>query len=305
MHYKKRIIYLNDEGRFGHQLSQFLTIWMHCLENNYAFNYPDFEKKYLKYFENHIDSYLFPTDKSNLFTLEKSILFFIKTFKIEKFKLGRKIDFRLSHSTPKKLIFDEELSTITNLDSPRIGFNHLLNDTPSIVKHKDAILKLFNIKRDFEDLIHKEIVQTTADSKIKVGVHIRRTDFKDFAKGKFYFEDSVYLTAMQRFLKVFSLNKEEVTFFICSDEHINIENFKNLNMYFRKRELIEDFALLKNMDYIIAPRSIFSTMANFYGQNKIYQIMNKGYHFEQFDFVTSDFLLKVVYDLKNNPDLII
>lgn len=141
-------------------------------------------------------------------------------------------------------------------------------DYNSLYKHQDACRNFVIPKPHYKQQAEAVIKEQRKRGGVLIGIHIRRTDYKTWFNGKYYFDLSVYEKAMQDMLR---LCPEGARFIICSDEKFSSSDFsaipENL-LYFSRNPFIADFVLLASCDYIIGPPSTFSGYASFYGKVK-------------------------------------
>lgn len=101
------------------------------------------------------------------------------------------------------------------------------------------------------------------ETPVIVGVHIRRGDYKQFMGGSFFFNDDIYAGYIKQLQLL--LQPHKVLFYIFSHEKIDINNFKDLNIYFKKDQSpISDLWAMSQCNYIIGPPSTFSMWASFW-----------------------------------------
>lgn len=141
-------------------------------------------------------------------------------------------------------------------------------DYAALYKHQEECRAFITPKAKYKQEAD-EIISRLRDTKqTLVGVHVRRTDYKDWLRGKYYFNKEVYEKAMK---ETAALHPGGVRFIICSDEELSAKDFPSLpenQLYFSHHSFITDFVLLASCDYIIGPPSTFSGYASFYGKAK-------------------------------------
>lgn len=86
---------------------------------------------------------------------------------------------------------------------------------------------------------------------ILIGVHIRHTDFKEHAGGRYYFETAAYYRLMNHCRTLFPM--AQVKFFVVSDGPRTPSEFPALECCFGSGHEIEDMYCLGGCDYIIGP----------------------------------------------------
>jgi len=295
------VILFNTEGRFGHQLSQFVTLIAYSEEYNRTFHHWKFQSRFAGFF-----------NKTNTLLFTKAsfkIFFFFLLYKVLKiFSVKHLIlfdvEFHITNKKRNELVFDDIIEQLFLSNAKYVVTDYVFNDVPKLIKYKDFITSQLipstTLQIQTDDLIS---LLRSKHSKI-IGVHIRRGDFKKFENGIFYFNDAAYCFVLDQFVKIINTSQSNIAFVICSDEKIDVNKYKAFNIYAEQRTVAEDFFILAKCDYIIAPRSIFSTMANYFSNNKIYQIIDADKQFLMKDFLESKELLASKYNLKEIKDFI-
>lgn len=139
-------------------------------------------------------------------------------------------------------------------------------------KHSEFIRSYFKpVKKHLEN-IEQTIHPIRKRFKTIVGFHIRRGDYKIFQNGIYYYELEQYRTVMENITSVF--DKKETAFLICSNENIDLNTFKGLNVFKGPGHFVEDLYSLAECDYIAGPPSTFTMWASFYGNKPLYIIKN-------------------------------
>lgn len=142
------------------------------------------------------------------------------------------------------------------------------------LKYKQEILELFQFDEEVKK-IPNTILQGVPSNNIRLGVHIRRGDYRTFHDGIYYFNDEQYVQFIQQFL---SLHKEKkVSIFICGnypeiDEKVYLDAFPNLSITFPKGNPGQDLYLLSQCDWLMGPPSTFSLVASMYRETPLYWI---------------------------------
>lgn len=134
------------------------------------------------------------------------------------------------------------------------------------LKYKQEIIDLFG----FDEAIlakTRAFMGNKHDNELRLGVHIRRGDYKTWHNGKYYYDDEVYQDYIQQFQSLFPDNK--LTAYICSndpqlDKTSYTEKLKNVNVIFPQGGQEDDLCLLSECDYLIGAPSTFSLVASMY-----------------------------------------
>lgn len=143
-------------------------------------------------------------------------------------------------------------------------------------KYKTEIKAAFEPKEEHVKQVEFIIDTARRSSEILVGIHIRRGDYREYMNGRYYFDDESYCSVMKAIEGLFSSKK--ITFFLCSNEPINKENFASFNIFTGNHHIIEDLYCLAKCDYIAGPPSTYSAWASFYGDVPLFSIkdLNKN-----------------------------
>lgn len=114
-----------------------------------------------------------------------------------------------------------------------------------------------------------------------------------------FYKDSIVLDMWRSF----TTNRKDLTIYsyvyICSDENLDIRKYENQieDVRYSNRDFMEDFLILKNVDYIISTRSVFTIMANYFGNNKIFQFLDSNLDKQEIEFLDNTTLLNKYYKI--------
>lgn len=153
------------------------------------------------------------------------------------------------------------------------------------LKYRDEITRLFAFNDDIRRKVAATLAkaETTVDntiepaqkkcptvppsdkSAIRLGIHIRRGDYRTFQGGRFFYDDDVYAA----YIREFARSHSNVHVYICgNDPHLNrqyyIEQLPGVSVHFPDGNPGEDLCLLSECDYLIGPPSTFSLVAAMY-----------------------------------------
>jgi len=155
------------------------------------------------------------------------------------------------------------------------------------LKYRDEITALFA----FEDEVMKKAEETMPAAEVRIGVHVRRGDYKTFCDGKYYFDDDVYIRKVQ---EVIALHPEKsVAVVICgNDPALNKEEFRRrisemrtgIEVVFPKGNPGEDLCALSLCDCLIGPPSTFSLVAAMYRDIPLCWVSDKNKVLTEGDF---------------------
>lgn len=133
-------------------------------------------------------------------------------------------------------------------------------------KYKDEILDLFAFDKAILEKTWSFMGQKDKDE-IRLGVHIRRGDYKTWRNGIYFYEDDVYQDYILQFRKLFP--GKRLTVYICSnDPKLNRASYtsylQDMKVIFPQGGQEDDLCLLSECDYLIGAPSTFSLVASMY-----------------------------------------
>lgn len=118
--------------------------------------------------------------------------------------------------------------------------------------------------------------------KFKIGLHIRRGDYRIWRGGVHYYDDSVYLRICRDAIRQYS-NEGKVEIYPVSDERLTLpEKLDGVCLRYKgQQHRITDLTLLSNCDLVIGPPSTFSQAAAFLGDVPKFTILSKDDSFSK------------------------
>jgi hypothetical protein len=142
------------------------------------------------------------------------------------------------------------------------------------IKYRTYYQYLFNPDIDKQYFQDAYLRKTNADEVI-IGVHIRRTDYKYFTNGIYYYNNGVYINKIQQLIACLNTNIYKILL-LSNDHTLSIEEFKRnfKNVFISKESETVDHFLMSKCDYIIGPPSTFSLWASYIGETPFYHIKN-------------------------------
>lgn len=149
-------------------------------------------------------------------------------------------------------------------------------------KNEDAIRRFFapsnleEVKRGFDAI--------PRTGKVLVGVHIRRTDYKTFLGGRYFYDYSVYFREMANVRDFLKSDSKDVLFLVFSDENPEEAVFSDLPCRFVHGRAVEDQWMMSQCDYLMGPPSTFSAWASFMGKVPIARMWSTEYRIKVDDF---------------------
>ena len=138
-------------------------------------------------------------------------------------------------------------------------------------QYKDYFIKKYTpINLNSEE--YNNIKNQFQNYDLKVGIHMRRGDYRNWENGKYYYEDEVYNDKIEQFYNLFPNKK--ILFIIFSNEEITLK--PQHDYIISKCQWYEDHNLLSLCDYIIGSPSTFTLWASFIGNVPLMWIYNKN-----------------------------
>lgn len=135
------------------------------------------------------------------------------------------------------------------------------------IKYKQEIINLFSFDKKISN---KTIGMMDADRRpdsIKLGVHVRRGDYKTWNGGRYYYSDEQYADVIRSFASLYK--DKEIDVYVCG----NAPDLSGIQHYAENEQIsvhipygnpAEDLCMLSHCDYIIGPPSTFSLVASMY-----------------------------------------
>ena len=291
---KKVIIITEKYGELGNRLFRFARFFSFAQrEKYYLFDLTFFQYSYLYAPRNFFVA---------LFFVALRLLNNQRLKKIEK-KLSvspRVISWRVTPEQEKaKVIEFSRLEKVMNETSRRI----LLFTKGSFFfwcggieeQMKERLQGIFRLKSKYLKTAQTLLNQAgIASQKNKiVAVHIRQGDYKIFAGGIYYFEEAVYAASMRNLLATHQ-GSGTIAFVLITKEKINLQDFEGLPFeFFENQSIGVDQALLQLCDYIISPKSTFSSWPSFLYNIPQGIIQNKNIPLEWSDFQVAEALSQI------------
>lgn len=133
------------------------------------------------------------------------------------------------------------------------------------LKYKKEILELFAFNAATRVAVEK--VLQGSEGHLRLGLHIRRGDYRTWQNGKYFFSDDVYISYVKRFAQQHA--DKPITVYICgNDPKLDKEKYctelSGIDVCFPNGNPGEDLCLLSACDYLIGAPSTFSLVAAMY-----------------------------------------
>ena len=145
------------------------------------------------------------------------------------------------------------------------------------LKYRDEICELFTLDAQITDPVkarmsEREKLQT---SLLRLGVHIRRGDYKEWRDGQYYFDDETYARHINRFAAMYP-ERDVHVYLSTNDGMVTEERFQQLcpqvHIHHLHGSAPEDLFMLSECDYLIGPPSTFSLVAQMYRDIPLYRM---------------------------------
>ena len=126
------------------------------------------------------------------------------------------------------------------------------------------------VKVHVDDVMHQIPAET-----LRLGVHIRRGDYRTWQGGKYYYTDEQYLSVIRQFLSLYP--EQQTVIYICgNDPELDQEKFRQAlsgqTVVFPEGNPAEDMYLLSCCDYLMGAPSTFTLVASMYHDTPLYWI---------------------------------
>ena len=249
------MIFVTDKGRLANNIYQYghLYAWgrehgRSTMSMRFAYKYPGFRIAHTRY------------HNAAMYLLGKLAA---------KLHVMPTVDFSDGQTDAKILFMEQHQHLLVTGWGAR--FHHLF------LKYKEEIIQLFDFMPVVRQQVAQRLQKSTTDS-IKLGVHIRRGDYKTWMDGRFYYNDEQFLCVIRQFVNLHPNKKIDV--YVCSnDPHLDRTYFCQqlpfVRFFFPNGTPTEDLCLLSECDYIIGPLSSFTLVASMYHNTPLFWMMGK------------------------------
>ncbi|MGE9293997.1 MAG: hypothetical protein ACQKBW_10320 [Puniceicoccales bacterium] len=158
---------------------------------------------------------------------------------------------------------------------------YIYADPRLLLKHRERIgqtLALNTSATDLEVISHMRADKQT----VLVGMHIRRTDYKEYNNGEYYYPISQYESLAHSIAQ--DAAPAAVRFVICSDEEISQGAFEGLDWRPGPGTAVGDMQAMAHCDYLLGPPSTFNRWSAFIGAVPRYEIHKSDTQVQLSDF---------------------
>ena len=150
------------------------------------------------------------------------------------------------------------------------------------LKYRQEIIDLFTLDEKFTAPVKAKMQEAEAPfsllpppSILRLGVHIRRGDYAQWADGIYYYEDEVYVRHINRFAEQHQ-DKTIHVYLSTNDGQVTAEHFQQrcpqVRIHHLQGSSPEDLFMLSECDCLIGPPSTFSLVAAMYRDLPLYRM---------------------------------
>lgn len=283
----KKVIILDSGGLMSNQLWLFIGVYAYCLEKGFECVNRQFFVCSSDFSDNYANYFLVKREKSIFFEIlfsklvnKLSNILFKKSYVLLNILYDLYVKFYRFYKKDR-LIFARDCNEIIYLpptkdssgklryleeDRKDIYFNGwFFRNHNGLEKYRTEIIEYFKPKSEIQEEINNKIIKLRDDYSNIIGVHIRRGDYKNIKRGLYCVASQRINEILHEYLVVFGKNIENTYFIICSDEKIDLNYFKGLNISQNYGNSVSDLFLLSKTDLIIGSNSTYGAFASYYG----------------------------------------
>ena len=143
------------------------------------------------------------------------------------------------------------------------------------LKYKQEIVSLFSFDNNISSKTSEMMDSKCRPESIRLGVHVRRGDYKTWNGGRFYYSDEQYADVIRNFASLYK--DREIDVFVCGNApdlsgiRHNAESGR-IRVHIPYGNSAEDLCMLSHCDYIVGPPSTFSLVASMYNDTPLHWI---------------------------------
>jgi len=168
-----------------------------------------------------------------------------------------------------------------------------LRDYDAFLAYREEIRNLFAFRPGIIRKAEKRL-PALKDNVLRLGIHIRRGDYKIWMNGDYYYSDEDFIRIIQSFYALFSDHPIEILI-VGNEKKLPQEKYRTAlpePICFLSGNRGEDLYALSTCHYLIGPPSTFSLMAAFYNNSNLYWIMDKNRPLNKESFRKFDYLFR-------------
>ena len=166
-------------------------------------------------------------------------------------------------------------------------------DYDAFLDYREDIKNLFSFRSGIIKKVNGQL-PPLKENVIRLGVHIRRGDYKIWQNGRYYYSDEDFIQIIQSFCSLFPENTIEILI-VGNEKNLPQEKYRAAlpaKIHFLSGNPGEDLYALSTCDYLIGPPSTFSLMAAFYNDSNLYWIFDKDRPLRKESFQKFDYLFR-------------
>ena len=170
------------------------------------------------------------------------------------------------------------------------------------LKYRSEICDLFTIDERYTAAVAERMKQCEAESyieKIRLGVHIRRGDYKEWGGGIYYYDDAKYASYINTFARMMN-GKTVYVYLSTNDCELSAESIKsyitehNVRIILMRGNAVEDLYMLSECDYVMGPPSTYSLVAVMYRDIPLLRMDTATANFTLADFKPFDYWFRII-----------
>ena len=145
-------------------------------------------------------------------------------------------------------------------------------------KYRDEITDLFTLDSQYTEPVKakmQKVEQGSTGSIVRLGVHIRRGDYRIFHDGKYLYDDEVYQRHIRRFMMLHP-GKAIHVYIATNDHEVKESSYQEqcpgAHVHCLGGSSPEDLFMLSECDYLIGPPSTYSLVAAMYRDIPLYRM---------------------------------
>jgi len=163
----------------------------------------------------------------------------------------------------------------------------------AFLAYREEIRNLFAFRPEIIKKVEKQLPSPKGNV-IRLGVHIRRGDYKTWMDGRYYYSDDDFIRIIRLFCALFPENSIEIRI-VGNEKKLPQEKYRAdlpEPIRFLSGTRGEDLYALSGCNYLIGPPSTFSLMAAFYNDSNLYWILDKDQPLKKESFRKFDDLFR-------------
>lgn len=163
------------------------------------------------------------------------------------------------------------------------------------LKYRKDIIGLFAFKPSIAEKSKSYMESCESGRPLRLGVHVRRGDYKTWHGGMFYYEDLVYIDLIHQFATLHS--GKPLVVYVCGndpqlDRQAYVAALEGIDVAFPQGNPAEDLCILSECDYLIGAPSTFTLVAAMYRDIPLYWVERASAPLEDSSFKHFDYLFR-------------